>query len=106
MNDLYSDRSSDDENDNSGSRRKPTNRASGRVGGSNTRRKELPTPPQLNSKEKPAFSENVIQDNPLTDEYGFIWEKKEDMPPPTYVISSLQQICVLLLTNAFTSVGI
>jgi hypothetical protein len=106
MNDLYSDRSSDDENDNSGSRRKPTNRASGRVGGSNTRRKELPTPPQLNSKEKPAFSENVIQDNPLTDEYGFIWEKKEDMPPPTYVMSSLQQVCVLLLTNAFTSVEI
>ncbi|CAO3675133.1 unnamed protein product [Umbelopsis ramanniana] len=82
MNESYSDRSSDGEDKPLPAKPKntkphsPAARSSAPV-------QQLPVPPVPVAKSKPFVSDHLDKHSGLVDEYGFLWETLQDVPPPT-----------------------
>lgn len=82
MNESYSDRSSDGEDKPLPVKPKytkphsPAARSSAPV-------QQLPVPPVPVAKSKPFVSDHLDKHSGLVDEYGFLWETLQDVPPPS-----------------------
>jgi hypothetical protein len=82
MNESYSDRSSDE--DDKPLPVKPKNtKPHSPAARSSAPVQQLPAPPVPVAKSKPFVSDHLDKHSGLVDEYGFLWETLQDVPPPT-----------------------